>query len=364
MRGRCFRLTRVLFLFSLLAGAGCATTTDGWKTRPWRSADTLFHDNPRWLGADAAYSVPLDGNRVLWLFGDTFIGDGASRRRTDAQFIRNSIAIQTGLDVRTADMSFHWGGTDESPDSFFPATEGAWLWPVHGLYREGSLTLFFMRVVAKRGGLGFALAGAAALRTDDISGPPASWKFSAFQLPDRPQNLDLIFGVAVLEDGGFVYAFCAQEGGGHPVYLVRWTKRDFDQGRLPAAQWWDGNGWAYATLLQGGPAVVFHPGATEFSVHHLDDGRFIQVQSKGFPQSDIALRTAPRPEGPWSRIQAVYRPRESEREGTLVYAAKAHPELGDAPILVTYAANHFDPETLLADESLYYPRFVRIRPRK
>jgi hypothetical protein len=47
----------------------------------------------------------------------------------------------------------------------------------------------------------------------------------------------------------------------------------------------------------------------------------------------------------------------------MVYAAKAHPALTGAPIIVTYAANHFDFEKLLRSNKLYYPRIVRVSPK-
>ena len=39
-----------------LSGMGFAQTGP-----PWPEADTLFHSDPRWLGADGAFSVNLGG---------------------------------------------------------------------------------------------------------------------------------------------------------------------------------------------------------------------------------------------------------------------------------------------------------------
>ena len=38
-----------------------------------------------WLGADAAYSIPLGSGKSLWLFGDTFVGGprGKNARTTN-----------------------------------------------------------------------------------------------------------------------------------------------------------------------------------------------------------------------------------------------------------------------------------------
>jgi hypothetical protein len=39
----------------------------------WPEAGELFHSDPRWLGADAAFSIDLGQGRVLWMFNDTFV---------------------------------------------------------------------------------------------------------------------------------------------------------------------------------------------------------------------------------------------------------------------------------------------------
>ena len=48
-----------------------------------------------WLGADAAYSVPLADGRSLWLFGDTFVGAEGARDRSGSAMISNSIALSS-----------------------------------------------------------------------------------------------------------------------------------------------------------------------------------------------------------------------------------------------------------------------------
>jgi hypothetical protein len=57
----------------------------------------------------------------------------------------------------------------------------------------------------------------------------------------------------------------------------------------------------------------------------------------------------------------AFHPPESDRPGAFVYAGKAHPELAGGDLAVTYAANSFDFAQLVADPSLYYPRFAKIR---
>src|SRR5215467_7748298 len=50
-----------------------AMTAHAQTAAPWPEADCIFRSDPRWLGADAAFSVDLGQGRVLWLFGDSFV---------------------------------------------------------------------------------------------------------------------------------------------------------------------------------------------------------------------------------------------------------------------------------------------------
>lgn len=355
-------MSRALTLaVSLLLVAACAPAQD-WKAQEWKAADQLFHSDPRWLGADAAYTIPLDNNRVLWLFGDTFIGDGKTDR-AHAYFIRTSIGVQQGLNPAEASVVFHWRTVNGQPSSYFPATAHAWLWPLQGIYRNGALTLFMSKLLPSDTGLHFEGIGSTALRCENLADAPEYWKFRGLATPHTPTELDrLLYGVAVIADDTHVFAYCVDEVT-DKAFLVRWSIPDFDRGDLGAPEWWDGGRFSPTRELRGQPAAVFGDAATEFSVQHLPDGRYLQVQTLGFGATDIGARYAPRPEGPWSAPEAVYHPTESHEKDVFVYAAKAHPELEGAPLIVTYAANHFDPAKLLASQTLYYPRFVRLTPR-
>jgi hypothetical protein len=78
------------------------------------------------------------------------------------------------------------------------------------------------------------------------------------------------------------------------------------------------------------------------------------------------VREAPRPEGPWTERREVFRIPEAARRDAIVYAGKAHPELeAGRDLALTYMSNSsgLGPE-IFSDESLYYPRFVRIRQQE
>lgn len=342
--------------------------------RAWPEADVLFRRDPRWRGADAAYSIPLGNDRILWLFGDTFIARGDARTRRGSVMIRNSVGIQTGRDPLRATIEFHWRGTEGQPRSYFPEADEIFSWPLHGArLADGTLAVFLAKIRATPGiGLGFMALGwqLALVKGEQVDRDPAKWNPRIIDGSGAPA--DLVVGTSVTVDNGFVVALAVREPGDHAGFLVRYRTADLSAGTLDAGEWWCGSerGWAAgAAMARLAPARVFDDAAPECSIHHDPRSRlWIHTLSLGFGATDIGLRTAPRIEGPWSPPRTVHRPEESGRAGLLVYAAKAHPELdagtdehGSPFLAVTYAVNTLDDfGRLVEDEAIYYPRFVRV----
>jgi hypothetical protein len=329
---------------------------------PWPEADALFRSDPRWLGGDAAVSVALDGERVLWLFGDSFIAAEATeppRSRHGARFVRNSAALQRGLDPSRAELRFYFGtGPDGAPASFFAEQGECWRWPGQGLWLDGVLTLFLIEVCPEAGGasgLGFRVAGWAAVRALDASGEPSSWQLAPLATPKTP---GVIPGAALLARGEHVYAYGVREPGDHAVVLLRWPRAQFVRGELLQPEWYAGDARGFA--LDGPALPVIDRAATELSVTPAPAGGYVAVHARGFGAAKIALRFASRLEGPFGAPLDVYLPPEAERPGVLIYAGRAHPELTGADLVLTYATNTLDADALQNDLSLYFPRFVRV----
>lgn len=342
------------------SSAGCGPSM---SAQAWPEADVLFHRDARWLGGDAAYSVALDDARTLWMFGDTFVATSARNVRSESTMVRNTVAVQRGVDPVTASIAFAWGeGEAGEPASYLAEAGERWFWPLHGIARGGALTTFWLEETAA-GGLGFDAVGVRALRTNDFAGDtvgddPRAWQWQELALPEV--SFGARIGTSVLAFEGHVYAYAVEEPGDHDVYVLRWSEAAFDAGELLAPEWWDG-AWLPHASLTGAPEVVFRDAQTELSVSHDPEReRFVLVQTEGFGGTTIGTRTALRPEGPWSRRSTVFRPPESDREGVLVYAAKAHPQLEGDGLVVTYASNATDFGRLVGDETLYFPRFVRV----
>ena len=329
---------------------------------PWVQADRLFRTDPRWLGGDAAYSIDLGRGRVLWLFGDSFIGRRAGAGRGKSTLVRNSAALETGYDPSRASLKFYWGTQNGTPSAFVPEKGTVWLWPTHGVRLGAKLLLFFTRVRPDRrkGSLGFENFGWAAFLVDNPDDEPSAWILRRIDVAGNGWNV--IVGAAALVAGHFLYVFSPAEPS-HDIYLLRWPLNAAEKGDLASPEWWCGSdlGWLGQPKMVRPPTPVLREGAMEFSVQwDAQRDKFLEVQSVGFGASEIAIRWAGQIEGSWSGLKKVYRPPESGRPDAFVYAAKAHPELRGADFVITYVANSRDFGILTRDPSIYYPRFVRL----
>jgi hypothetical protein len=65
------------------------------------------------------------------------------------------------------------------------------------------------------------------------------------------------------------------------------------------------------------------------------------------------------PTAGWIPIEKFYRPKEYPISEVMIYAAKAHPHLTEADLVLTLATNSFDFDKLVASDTLYYPRLLR-----
>ena len=356
------RLLLVLVLACLLSGcAGLPPAGTPITVSPWPEADALFQGDPHWLGADDAYSIYLGPERILWLFGDSFVAPRSGGNRHDAAVIRNTVAIQEGLDPASSRLTFYWRGTDQRPDAFFPEDGKIWFWPGDGLMLDGSLVVFLMAIQPTDGPLGFEAAGWTAVKVDNPQDGPDSWR--VHRVAGLPDSFGVLLGSAsVLESGGYVYAYGAGMDGDHDLYLVRWPKQEVLAERLGNPEWWTGEpeGWCLQSSLAKRPPPVMTQGQIEMTVHYEKHLKcYLAVQTVGFGSAQLAIRTSPELTGPWSPPQIIHRPQEAARSDVLIYAGKAHPHLLGADLILTYVVNTMDWDLLLNDNSIYYPRFLK-----
>jgi len=318
----------------------------------WPEADKLFHYDPRWLGADAAYSVDLGKGRVLWIFEDTFLAAyPGSLKRSDGHFLHNTVAIQHGYNPAHATIDFHWRIEGNSPSEIFPNEGPVWIWPDDGIRLGNSLIVFGERVVSD-GTSGFKSDGWNAYLIRNPDSNPSTWKPKKIS----EQHDAVTMASAILREGQYIYIFGESEPE-HELYVARVSAAHLEQGTLDALAWWTGSNWSTNTSLR---KPILHEGGTETSVQRDPTGiGFIEVNSRGFGATDIVMRHALEFTGPWSDALKIYRPPESDGPDPFVYAGKSHAELQGADLILTYATNSFT-DAAMDDLTRYFPRFVRV----
>lgn len=154
--------------------------------------------------------------------------------------------------------------------------------------------------------------------------------------------------------------------------LVRWPLTqlsELSEQALNDPEWWTEGGFVRQSSMTAAmiPAALFGHGQIELSVHYdAAQQRFIEVQMRGLflsdPNTQLGIRTAPRPEGPWSAFAPVFQPPESalpEAAELIAYAAKAHPEQHGDGLVLTYMVNHL--KRFPPPDRVYYPQVLRLR---
>ena len=335
------------------------------------SLDALFDNRKGWTGADGAYSLPLSDDLILWLFGDTWLGNIRDGEHVNATIVNNSIAIQRGLFPSKASLEFYFGRSPTGkPEAFIrPADGRGWHWIYHGIFTRQGLYLFLVQIerTEKPPEFGFKVIGSWLGHVANPMDPPDHWQINQRRIPwgNFSSSAATFFGSWVLEQGPWLYIYGTTEDvvdGFHHKYMILARVAanrlaTFDQWRFYADGDWLPD-FTQAERLGAGMA-------NEYSVSYLPSlGKFILVYNENGSSRNIVARFASHPWGPWSRSVALYQcPEMSRGRDIFCYAAKGHPELSITPgeLIITYVANSTDFYKMAADARLYRPRFIRVR---
>lgn len=370
--------------------------------------DAVFERREGWTGADCAGTVDLGDGRMLWLFGDSWIGsirDG--KRLPGARMVNNSIAVHAvdrlspWTPAQPSAIHFYWGPNDAEghPTAWAAPTNGAaqdrasprtreWLWTtgggivVPGPGNSRRLVVFFFRVQDNPRGRGvwkFSVVGTAMGIVDNIAEPVEHWKprlidVSFSTASDRASKGrapdEILWGMAASRDPDETN----QNSSDVLVFGVRKVS-PLDSAlvvaRVPGqsiehVETWRFYAGPHRWLPDAASATgVAHGLVSEFSVEPLKHGEqttWVLVQSEPFLGRRIFVRTAPDPTGPWSGRQIVYEVSDGDRNRSyFTYAAKGHAGLSrSGELLVTYVVNSQRFSDLMTDTTIYHPKFIRL----
>jgi Domain of unknown function (DUF4185) len=333
-----------------------------------RDLGVQFLDNDvNATGFDCASSIPMPGDRSLWIFGDTVEGPFETIRH----YPLADVLSGTGGIVPLQDISGGVHGLEflTSPDGrprqllpFITPEDKAKqrLWAIHGSHVGGRLWLYYHKITMDPeldvfeaftlDGMGLARGGSD-FRFERLMAPDGTREFWKGDQPG--------FGVFVQEFDGYLYLWgCIQPGAesAGDMHLARVRPNDIED--LAAYEylveaptidrpevrprWSD-------TFARAAPLFDHVPNEMSSS-YNTYLGRFISFTT--FEREDrLVIRSAPEITGPWSEPETFLRPRRATRD-SLFNAGKEHPEfarLGGKVLYMTYI-----------DSSVYAPHLVEI----
>lgn len=321
-----------------------------------------------WLGADAAYSIPFEDGRDLWIFGDTLIGSHRVVLGNLPVMVRNTIGISTCKAGRWKIRYVIRRDSRGKPADFFHAQHPhTWYWALDG-FRVGSdvwVTLLCVRATDAKSAMGFETCGSDLARISSMGLDPQEWKIDYFPLVQ--DGVDAYPSATTVVDGDNADIFALDEqdsksliaariplsGLGDPQANLEYFARD--------GQWTKGFDPANAQ-------AVMTPGISELSIrYHPELGRWLAVMfDPSAFSSKILLRSAPSATGPWSAGQVVYSVPEMDPtqpgydKDTFCYAGKEHLEFEHGDLVFTYVCNTFAVSKLATNLNIYFPRTVRM----
>jgi hypothetical protein len=296
--------------------------------------------DPAWLGGDGAFSIGFGKGKRLWLFGDSWI----RTPRGGTSMISNAVGVQIGR--CTEPLRMFWGKEEGRARAFFQSQKpGQWLWPAGGILLGDSLYLFYLSVRRQRGGgrWDFFIESNVLIEVVNPHDSPDQWRWKTRYLPWK--RGDPLMGYALFTDGTHLWAAGTRPRGSQRALI--WAR--IRPSHLKGAQL---TRWQY---LKGVSPLEFSRNpqeamefllgtGSEFSLGQNPTGEgWLLVYTPGGIQSEIHLRTAPGPFGPWSRPLSMYRCPEGDPSGPFFcYGGKFHPHctpIEGETLLITYSVN-------------------------
>ncbi|WP_156915734.1 DUF5005 domain-containing protein [Desulfatirhabdium butyrativorans] len=384
-------------ILSGIASAFSVTFDTAWESR--------FQRTSGWTGADGIQSIDLLDGRVLFLFGDTWIGPIVDHHRgANAQLVHNSIAAYDRGSGITNPIHFYWNQQVRSKNprawvetdscaqrrKHVPASRKAprstdWFWPLgDGIVlpdQNGKMRLlmFWERLALdhqQKPPWNFRTAGSTLVIVNDMEKGISRWHPVCLPIPYRTDNrripgsqkssslcwgMALVAGDKAMDPNGFLYIYGVRQTDGAPNDLVLArapmdAPENFERWQFLTRDGWKSSPEELTSLCD---SIT-----NEFSIDRMSENpdQYVLIQSDPFFRNEIWMRKASQPEGPFSAPAVVFSAASlAQCSGCFAYAAKAHRFLSDPnDLLISFVVNstHFD--ILRTDTDIYRPRFIRL----
>jgi len=316
-----------------------------------------FPDKNGWYGGDGAYSIALDKQRTLWLFGDTFVAREQGRKdRIDMDVVMGTtMAISTCGENGQFQIKYFLKEKNGKFKSSFGENE--WLWPQDPFIVNQVLYVPLLVVKAMLDlsePLNFKIVRHKFARIKNYTlANPKQWIVDYIDLKEAiPPGIEAFATTSVIFQN-YVYFY--------PLYTsVKKTVKTSGNilVRIPAdklndlanfMEYLNKSGKWETGLVPSKAMIVLTAGVSELSVrYHADNNKWIAVYMSTINLGNqLFYQTADKPEGPWSKPMALMAtvpevdpksPRYDKHN--FCYAGKEHIEFARSKnVVVTYVCN-------------------------
>ena len=316
-----------------------------------------FPDKDNWYGGDGAYSIALDKERTLWLFGDTFVAREKGRKdRIDMDVVMGTtMAISTCGENGQFQIKYF---LKEKNGKFLSSFgENEWLWPQDPFIVNQVLYVPLLVVKAMLDlsePLNFKIVRHKFARIKNYTlADPNLWIVDYIDLKEAiPPGIEAFATTSVVFQN-YVYFYplyttVKKTGKTSGNILVRIPVDKFDD-PVSFMEYLNKSGTWEKGLAPARAMIVIPAGVSELSVrYHADENKWIAVyMSSIMTGNQLLYQTADKPEGPWSKpivliktIPEVAPQSPRYDKHNFCYAGKEH--IGFARpgnLVVTYVCN-------------------------
>ena len=323
-------------------------------TRCWSQDIQVYHDchydllftryGNGWTGSDATYSMPLPDGRIMWMFGDTFLGTvKADRSREPGPLLRNSLVIQRGDELVTL-----YKTQDGDPSAFIsPEDPSEWYWPLDATLHRDEIHFMLGRLGSTGAGGNWSFE----YRGFDLAILSAA-DFSIQSVQVKIDHPDISYGSCLLEDSDYTYLYGIST---RPLQKRAHIARVSGTDLRASWEFFDGKNW----IDQPSGFVIQEGVSDQFSVIK-DGGKYYLITHEIIFGDRIFLAESDGPTGPFRNRRTLFCTPETGGD-IFTYNTFVHPELSTSGELrVSYNINSFDFSDLFENADLYRPRFLRI----
>jgi hypothetical protein len=311
-------------------------------------------------GADGAISFPLNGERSLFMMGDSFLEPVMDRKRNVNSPMINNTFIR--IDLADSTHTAIYQGTPSKPKALLTPTTGnpkEFYWPGHGFAHQGILHLFMSRFLHVDEGWGFAFSGTDYVRMDQES-------LEVLTQEDFPHSNtnNVHYGHSILNDGGHTYLYGSKiEGENSSLHIAR-GHLDEGTNTLEGYEFFDGQNWISDPQMSSALKGLDRSVPEQFSIFKYQGHYVLLMQERNLISGNIVSYIANSPVGPWYNGRLLYHTPELDRgkDNVFTYNAMAHPQyMDDGKLLVSYCVNSLDiPKIHEVNTDYYRPVFLRI----